>query len=242
MSLQSSDVELIERTREGDDEAYAALYQRYRDRTLLVARATARGMADAEDLLAEAFARALTAIRSGDGPRETMSPYLATLVRRLARDKARYERHLVLHDDLVTLGGAAQSAEATAMRGAEVVLAAEALASLPERWQAVLWLTEVEGERPAQLAEIFGITPRAVSALAYRAREGLRVAYLQAHAGHRSPACHPHVNRLGEYVRGRLCVRARAAVNFHLATCAECADAAAEMRLIMPGAGGLGAS
>ena len=57
----------------------------------------------------------------------------------------------------------------------------EALQALPERWRTVLWLTEVEGMSPAEVSERIGIKPNAVAALAYRARKGLREAYLQAH-------------------------------------------------------------
>ena len=56
---------------------------------------------------------------------------------------------------------------------------ARAFASLPERWQAVLWHTEIEGARPADVAPLLGLTANGVAALAYRAREGLRQAYLQ---------------------------------------------------------------
>ena len=53
---------------------------------------------------------------------------------------------------------------------------ARAFASLPERWQAVLWHTEIEGARPADVAPLLGLTANSVAALAYRAREGLRQA------------------------------------------------------------------
>jgi len=63
----------------------------------------------------------------------------------------------------------------------ERTIVARAFASLPERWQAVLWHTEIEGARPADMAPLLGLTANSVAALAYRAREGLRQAYLQMH-------------------------------------------------------------
>ena len=42
----------------------------------------------------------------------------------------------------------------------------------------VLWHTEVEGQRPAEVAPLLGMSPNSVSALAYRAREGLRQAFV----------------------------------------------------------------
>ena len=69
----------------------------------------------------------------------------------------------------------------TAVEELESTLATRAFTRLPERWQLVLWRTEVEQQSPAEVAALLGLTPNGVSALAYRAREGLRQAYLQEH-------------------------------------------------------------
>ena len=71
--------------------------------------------------------------------------------------------------------------EDTAVAELDSTLAARAFHRLPERWQTVLWHTEVEQESPAEVAPLLGLTPNGVAALAYRAREGLRQAYLQEH-------------------------------------------------------------
>jgi hypothetical protein len=101
--------------------------------------------------------------------------------------------------------------------------------SLPERWQSVLWYTEVEGQRPARLAPILGIDAAAVAALAYRAREGLRQAYLQAHVTMAAESCRPFARHLGEYVRGGLGSRNSAKLKRHLASCEDCHAAHAEL-------------
>ena len=59
----------------------------------------------------------------------------------------------------------------TAVEQFESGAAAKAFASLPERWQVVLWHLEVEGQKPADIAPLLGMSPNSVSALAYRARE-----------------------------------------------------------------------
>ena len=66
----------------------------------------------------------------------------------------------------------------TAVQDFEDEAASRAFHSLPERWQLVLWHLEVEGQQPAEVAPLLGVKANAVSALAYRAREGLRAAYL----------------------------------------------------------------
>jgi hypothetical protein len=107
---------------------------------------------------------------------------------------------------------------------------ARAFASLPERWQAVLWHTEIEGARPADVAPLLGLTANSVAALAYRAREGLRQAYLQMHlSGAVRDECRPVAAKLGAYVRGGLAKRDAAVVGAHLDLCAECRRVFAEL-------------
>src|SRR5680860_424667 len=67
------------------------------------------------------------------------------------------------------------------------------------------------------------MTPNSVSALAYRAREGLRQAFLQMHAGDLvSEACRDTNDLLGGYVRGALSRRDSAKVDEHLERCRRC--------------------
>jgi DNA-directed RNA polymerase specialized sigma24 family protein len=108
-------------------------------------------------------------------------------VRRVAFDHAKGQRTQIPTDDadLDEAEPFVDAAEASLERS----LVAQAFASLPERWQAVLWYTEVEQARPAEVALLLGISPNSVAALRYRAREGLRQAYLQAHVSHARPEC-----------------------------------------------------
>ncbi|HZP51650.1 ANTAR domain-containing protein [Actinocrinis sp.] len=103
-------------------------------------------------------------------------------------------------------------------------MAAAAFAALPERWRSILWHTEVEGQGPGELAAVLGIEAGAVAALACRAREGLRAAYLQAHVSEMGDAaCRPYVLRLGVYARGRVGQREGSRLRDHLRRCAACA-------------------
>src|SRR5581483_6061959 len=84
-------------------------------------------------------------------------------------------------------------------------------------------LTEVEGMTPTEVSAVIGIKPNAVAALSYRAREGLREAYLQAHVRAEARAdCRYTVDRLGPYVRNELAARERDKVQTHLDGCANC--------------------
>src|SRR5207248_3347704 len=114
-----------------------------------------RSLEQAEDLVAEAFARVLDALRAGRGPDSAFRAYLLTTLRHVAYDKARRDRRLELAPD-VTVVAAVEKVSVpfrdTAVASLEQSLAARAFARLPERWQAVLWHTEIEGQLPAEVA------------------------------------------------------------------------------------------
>jgi RNA polymerase sigma factor (sigma-70 family) len=148
-----------------------------------VARRCSRASADVDDLVAETFTRVLVALLAGRGPDSAFRAYLFTTLRNLACDKARRDRRLQFVEDLCALGVEDTPVEAidTGLTEAERALVVRAFNALPERWQSVLWHTEIEGLTPAELAPLLCLRPNAVAALAYRARAGLRAAYLQTH-------------------------------------------------------------
>ena len=101
----------------------------------------------------------------------------------------------------------------TAVAGFESGAAAKAFASLPERWQLVLWHLEVEGQKPADIAPLLGMSANSVSALAYRAREGLRQAFLTMHIADLTETDCRWVNEhLGAFIRKGLSKRDAAKV------------------------------
>ena len=219
---QVSEEELLDRAREGDRSAFGTLYLRHRDAARKVAGMCASSAADAEDAVAEGFARVFAALPRMAGRQIAFRPYLLTCVRNAATDRLRRERRIDLREQMPETPGSAQ-ADDMALLGLEKNLVGEALQALPARWRTVLWLTEVEGLSPAEVSRRIGIKPNAVAALAYRARKGLREAYLQAHLkAEASEDCRATVNRLGNYVRGDLAEKDRVAVQTHLDTCAKC--------------------
>jgi RNA polymerase sigma factor (sigma-70 family) len=214
--------ELLDRAREGDKTAFGALYLRHRDAARRVAAMCATSSADAEDAVAEGFARVFAALPRMAGRDISFRPYLLTAVRNAATDRLRRERRVDLRED-VPDGPASLTADDVALLGLERNLVGEALQALPSRWRTVLWLTEVEGLSPAEVSRRIGIKPNAVAALAYRARKGLREAYLQAHLqSEASEECRATVSRLSPYVRGELAEKERLTLQAHLDICAKC--------------------
>src|SRR3954467_13880568 len=216
-----SDAELITSSRAGSDAAFAVLYSRHSSSARAAARSLGASRSDVDDLVAEAFTRVLSALQRGAGPEVSFRPYLMTCVRNAWYDKARKDGRVdvpgeVPEDVNLALLNVPPDSE-------DARMVAAAFASLPERWQMVLWHTEVEGRPAAEVGPLLGLAPNAVAALAYRAREGLRQAYLQAHLQLPPPdACRDTVTKLGAYVRDGLSARDRRKVDEHLENCDSC--------------------
>ncbi|MGW0338013.1 sigma-70 family RNA polymerase sigma factor, partial [Streptomyces sp. NPDC003011] len=249
--LPPSDADLIERMRSGDDTAYAELYRRHAAAVRRYARTCCRDGHTADDLTAEVFARVLQAVRGGSGPEHAVRAYLLTTVRRVAASWTKSARREQLVDDFAVF--AAQSARVSevsdddtlglgadvrAMHEAEQSMAMQAFRSLPERWQAVLWHTEVEDESPSDVAPLFGLDANGTRVLASRAREGLKQAYLQAHVSAAladDEECARYADRLGAYARGSLRTRAERGLRGHLEECVKCRLAAGQIKEVASG-------
>jgi RNA polymerase sigma factor (sigma-70 family) len=227
-----SDADLISAARSGDPSAYGTLYERHVLAARRVAGQLVRAPADVDDVVAETFARMLRLIRKGGGPTEAFRPYLLTAVRRVAIDHLRGQSRQIPTDepDLPDPGEPFVDPVIASLDNSLIV---RAFRSLPERWTAVLWHTEVEEARPAEVALLLGLTANGLAALRYRAREGLRQAYLQMHlADIRREECRPVADKLGAHVRGALSRRDARWVDSHLRDCADCRAAAAELASI----------
>lgn len=231
-AVESSDAELITLAREGDTSALGAIFGRHSAAVTAVARAHARDPIAADDLVAEAFARTYRVLRSGGGPDVALRAYLYTAVRRLAAERARAEAKARSAGLFEELDRPAPTSDAQ-LDDFEREVIGKAYLALPERWRAVLWHVEVERMSPAAVAPILGLSASGVSALAYRAREGLREQYLQQHVGSldaAEPQCREVSTLLGSYARGRAARRDRKRVEEHLRACARCARVVAELR------------
>ena len=230
-----SDAELIGSVRGGKIEAYGELYERHVSAAYNLARQLTRSPAEADDLVSEAFAKVLDTLRGGRGPDSAFRAYLLTALRHTAYDKTRRDKKVELSDDVAAVSGVSAAAVSvpfsdTAVAGLERTMAARAFARLPERWQTVLWHTEIEGQSPAEVAPLLGLTANGVSALAYRAREGLREAYLQMHLTEStSDRCRATVEKLGAWTRSGLSKRETTQVEAHLDECDRCRAMAAEL-------------
>lgn len=228
-----SDAELLAAVRAGDLTAYGVLYQRHLPAAHRLARHLLGRGSDADDVVADTFTRILETISHGGGPVEALRPYLLAALRRVAVDLIRRQRRQIPTDAASIPDLPGEPVADPVLARLEQSLVARAFLSLPERWSAVLWHTEVERAKAADVAVLLGLTPNGVAALSYRAREGLRQAYLQLHLSDRArPECQAAASNLGAYVRGRLSDRDSRMVREHLRSCADCREAKAELAAI----------
>lgn len=227
-SPTASDETLIQQTRAGDQRAFAELWRRHFRSGARVARQFTSSI-DADDLVSEAYTRIYQRVLAGGGPTGAFRPYLYTTIRNLASTWGAAARDVQV-DDIADFEDPS-TAEDPAAIALDKTLTARAFRSLPERWQSVLWYTEVEGMDPHEVAPLLGLTANGVAALSYRAREGLRKAWLQAHINDATASgeCRWTISRIGEYTRHGLGSRDSERIAFHLATCAKCAIVSEEV-------------
>ncbi len=175
---RDEDVELMLALGRGDDAAFDVLFDRWGGRLLGYLQGMVSDFATAEELVQEAFLRVYRA-RERYEAESRFSTWLYRIATNLALNELRRPRRKRPHastDDeeapltLVSSGpGPESSAEA---RLAVSDLTAE-LERLPQRQRMALWLSAVEGQSYAEVAEALGTTDKSVKSLVHRARSTL---------------------------------------------------------------------
>jgi RNA polymerase sigma factor (sigma-70 family) len=226
----SDEQALLKRLRAGEDAAFGELFELHAAAVRRLAHSVAADQSEAEDITAETFFRVLQALRRGAGPRDYVRAYLLTVARRVSWEWHGARRDVPVSDDELTFRAGAGAD--TNARSAEHTLITTAFTSLPERWRSVLWQTEVEGEQPAMVAPHFGLSANATAALARRARQGLRAAYLQAHlsVNRSSDGCRAVVEKLGGFTAGSVTGTEAQRIRTHLLGCSTCRATHDELR------------
>ncbi|MEH0108413.1 sigma-70 family RNA polymerase sigma factor [Tersicoccus sp. MR15.9] len=231
----ASDGQLVGAVRAGDRRAFGILYERHRDAAWRVARRYANSAAQADDLVAEAFANMLAAIRRGAGPRDNVRAYLVTIVAHEAARAARSTRGQY-STEAIELAEVPQVFDDPVLKSFDAETIRRAFLTLPERSRAVLWYAAVEGLKPAAIGPLIGLSPNATSVALRRAREQLSQAYLQCHVravgDHQCAAVGPS---LAAYAAGRLRGPALASTRAHVESCLTCSAAVLHLRDVKRG-------
>jgi RNA polymerase sigma factor (sigma-70 family) len=172
-AAEQAEETLLTAARTGNRVAFTQLYERHHAEAVRYARRFVRTAADAEDVAADALLRLMLTLEAGRGPLTNVAAYLRTTVRRLAIDLAgRNSRSVAVGLECDPADGQRR----VEVRESDAILDL-AFTGLPPRWRSVLWLVEVLGYRPQDVAAELGIARPAACSLLWRARTALRKRY-----------------------------------------------------------------
>ncbi|MGD2204263.1 sigma-70 family RNA polymerase sigma factor [Microbacterium maritypicum] len=225
VATETADTDLIKALRDGDRSAYAELWRRHAQAGTAFARSFTKSF-DPDDLVSEAFARILRIIDAGGGPTASFRSYLYTTIRNTAINWQRDNRTRPLGED-EDLPDERSEAMFSAVESSPTM---EAFRSLPQIWQEVLWYVDVEGMAAAEIAPLLDVSANSVAARTYRAREGLRQAWIQVQLDTVAEGSDHQwaLERMGAHARDALARRDRDRMEKHLSECARCALIASE--------------
>lgn len=173
--MAEPDARLVERAREGDEDAFEQLVRRHLRAAYLAAFAVVGERADAEDVCQDAFITALERLDECRNPGK-FAAWLLRIVKNRAHSHRRYldvRRAAPLKDDLQAPGAGSspvRAAERAELRDELQV----SLTMLPEVQREVLLLHDLEGWRHREIAELLGIPEGTVRAHLSYARRAMR--------------------------------------------------------------------
>lgn len=156
---QVSDTDLLRSVARGDEQALAAIYDRYRLILFGLILRILHDRQEAEDVLQEAFLQVWRRATDFDESRGRAFTWLVTIARSRALDRLRsLGSRAKLADEVVahSLGDAAGDAAADALRSEQGVIVRRALAELPEEQRQALFLAYFEGLTQSEIADRLG--------------------------------------------------------------------------------------
>ncbi len=166
---------LANRAKEGDQEAFGELVERYAGQARRVARAVLGDPDDGDDAAQDAFLSALRHLDRYD-PNRPFGPWLMRIVANAAADRRRRRKVRATDELSESTAGGGPGPDVETDRRAFREAFREALAGLPERQRMAVTLFDVEGYSHAEIAESLGIPQGTVRSDVFHARRRLRIA------------------------------------------------------------------
>jgi len=172
LAFEYTDEKLLERLKQGDGGAMSILFRKYADRAFGFAYRFLHSREDAEEVAGEAFLKVFRFASEfrGEG---TFSSWLLRIVKNLCLDRLRQPKLIVLPvagQDVSP--GLSVTEEVERLERNQVV--SETLAGLPDEYQMVLILRDIEGLSNRETAEVLQKSEAATKSLHHRARKALR--------------------------------------------------------------------
>jgi RNA polymerase sigma-70 factor (ECF subfamily) len=168
------DTTLVRRTLAGDQEAFSALVEKYKDPVFNVAYRMLGNPTEAEDVAQEAFVRAYTQLHTYKDSHR-FSTWLLSIASHLSIDQLRRRRFLALPLENVPflewIADVGPSPEQSALRRETADDMQRILDTLPVKYRAVLLLRYWHDFSYEEIAQTLDLTPALVKARLHRARE-----------------------------------------------------------------------
>src|SRR3954454_20094678 len=210
-----SDEQLLALFRDGDDEAFRVLYDRYRQRLFAYVRQmlSAGSRQDAEDVLQDVFVRAYGALRH-DAREMNVRAWLYRVAHNRCIDPLRRPvppAHEVFEASRKPLHDPIEEAQ----RRDDLRRLVEDVGPLPDQQRSALLMREIDGMAYADLAVALGVTVPAVKSLLVRARIGL----VEAQEARDADCADIREDLLRAYDRG---VKASGHARRHMRSCHGC--------------------
>jgi len=170
-SALGTETDLIRRAARGDGESFEELYRRHSQVAWRFGQAIAPDGDAAVQVVAEGFGRALRGLRRRNRMEaEGFRPLVLAAIYRAAVDNP----HPHGSPAPVAAAPARSAAKGRSKsRGADAAFVEAAFRSLPERWRAAIWLSEVEALSEERIAPILGVSAAVAAQLVSRGRRGL---------------------------------------------------------------------
>jgi len=167
--------ELLLRVQDGDEDAFDLLVRRYLPRARVIARRLMHDPDDADDLVQDAFLRALDRIATFDVAR-AFEPWFTRLVVNLGLDQRRKQkvRRTEPHDPESFPGGVSPDREVERAELKDTV--GKALETLPARQRLIVTLFEIDGHSTEEVAAMLEVSQVTIRWHLHQARRALRQA------------------------------------------------------------------
>jgi RNA polymerase sigma-70 factor (ECF subfamily) len=181
-SSRLTDVEVVDRVRNGETALFEVLMRRHNQRVYRVARAIVRNETEAEDVMQQAYINAFTHL----GQFESRAQFSTWLTRIVVREAITRRRKGAREEPGGLMESAAGSADVDNFRAPQVDPERQAYAgelarlletavdSLPESYRAVFMLREIEGLSTSETAAGLDLGEEAVKTRLHRARAMVR--------------------------------------------------------------------
>jgi RNA polymerase sigma factor (sigma-70 family) len=168
------DVSVLQRFRNGDDEAVRQVYQRYGKLVFSVAMRVLSNKQQAEDATQQTFLQAWRAASSFDEGRE-FAPWLATIARRVAIDMQRSENRRPTSS--IEVAGVSDPAMITQPPSAEALWESwqvrAAIDNLDPTDRQVVHMQHMQGFTQSEIADRLGVALGTVKSRSFRAHRNL---------------------------------------------------------------------